>query len=341
MSNWKTTLAIILCAVVGLILLMGYFRKQSEIQDIQQSQLQLQQPQLQLQLQDIRQTQQEIQKSQQEIQKIQDSCKQKEKELLTAIEQAENKHQEYPERRLSEDEVKKVLKDFGDEMQLIREKKKEIPCTLKTYGRGDGGHVLCELKPYDGCVFYSIGISTDYSFDAQVRNETGCFGLAFDPSVMRPSQLVDGVYFSNIGLAPKTGEKKPGWDLMFTLPTIKKMFGHENEDILVLKVDCEGCELNFATAIARENPNFWETVPQFSTELHFQPHLMKGFEEHHDMALLLKQLKEANLELIDVGDNRRCGRGCTEYLREINFICAANCNNLLFANTKHRLLNLN
>ena len=237
MSNWKTTLAIILCAVVGLILLMGYFRKQSEIQDIQQSQLQLQQPQLQqpqlqLQLQDIRQTQQEIQKSQQEIQKIQDSCKQKEKELLTAIEQAENKHQEYPERRLSEDEVKKVLKDFGDEMQLIRDKKKEIPCTLKTYGKtnakGYGGHVLCELKPYDGCVFYSIGIDKDFSFDISVRGETGCVGLSFDSIIKHRSQLVDGVYFFNIGLALKTGEKQTGSDLMFTLPTIKKMFGHEN-----------------------------------------------------------------------------------------------------------------
>ena len=109
MANWFSISGIVLCTVAVLLLLL-YFTKQGEIKDSQPTQ--------QLQV---------LQQTQQEIQILQESFKQREKELLIALEQTKNKHQEYPERRLSEDEVKKVLKDFGDEMQLVRDKKKEIP----------------------------------------------------------------------------------------------------------------------------------------------------------------------------------------------------------------------
>jgi len=104
---------------------------------------------------------------------------------------------------------------------------------------------LCDMKPAQPCVYYSFGISDDYSFDEDITKIMGCTGIALDPTVDYPEFLLPGVRFLKVG-AKIMGPPAPNylhpdaptnWPVT-TITELMKKYGHNS--LAVLKMDCEG-----------------------------------------------------------------------------------------------------
>jgi len=105
------------------------------------------------------------------------------------------------------------------------------------------------------CLVYSVGISNDYAFDLNMAR-LGCEVHMFDPTVTYEYNFGKNAYFHPWGLygGPKNASSsvkfQSRWygkiqddNKMFRLEEIVEMLGHQNRTISVLKIDCEGCEL--------------------------------------------------------------------------------------------------
>jgi hypothetical protein len=51
------------------------------------------------------------------------------------------------------------------------------------------------------------------------------------------------------------------------------------ERILVLKMDCEGCEYSIYTSVMEHDPNFFQRVDQFALEVHLSRVWIHGPKE--------------------------------------------------------------
>ena len=249
---------------------------------------------------------------------------------------------------LSDVEVVAELRTFTGEITRVQKKDAVLPCTLRMFGSGMGEHTLCtfgddpraitrnDRATSPCCVFYSFGISQDYSFDRELA-ELGCFGYALDPSVTYPSRLLPGVQFMQVA-ATAIGNDGTGpsmWDTVSSVPSLYRWLRHER--VHVLKMDCEGCEFAIAQDVLRENPTFFHNVDQFAVEVHVPKIFMKTAYHAHNYALLLRQLREAGLELVHAHitgchpDDEKSG--CQPALAEAGYPCGPvkMCQNFLFA----------
>jgi hypothetical protein len=119
-----------------------------------------------------------------------------------------------------------------------------LPCNISLVGSKWGAHQLCtELIPQNNCLFISLGISNDFTFDLDLADRWNCHGFAADPTVSHPSMLHRLVSFHNIAaktLRENDQDKQktnPWW--YASVPSIKKFLNLSH--IHVLKMDCEGC----------------------------------------------------------------------------------------------------
>ena len=257
------------------------------------------------------------------------------------------------------------LAELGREMLATQHARR---CTIQSMGSGHGVHSLCaEFKPARGkrhgssatattttspssfsssspsssssphppCIFYSYGISHDYSFDTAMAEEWGCRGVALDPSVKHPSRLHANVTFHNIAARTMNATEDAQWDLVTTVPGLKRFLGHDRID--VLKMDCEGCEYALAQDILLEDPAFLHSVDQLALEIHVSRQWLKTEAHAHHLGLLYALAKEAGLELVETvlggchPDHE--APGCHPALLEAGFPCEKGkmCSNLLFA----------
>lgn len=110
---------------------------------------------------------------------------------------------------------------------------------------GDGGWEICDdvdVRPRHPCIVYSFGINNDFSFDDKTAKYYGCHVYSFDPSMKQESHnRSDKVHFYKIGIAGETTVNKRGWKL-YTFSDIRKLLGHVNATIDVVKIDVEGAE---------------------------------------------------------------------------------------------------
>lgn len=117
---------------------------------------------------------------------------------------------------------------------------------------GDGGKWVCDPHRITasaakrGCLVYSVGSNNDFSFEEAVLRDISaeCEIHTFDHTIgQAPSNLPTGgtVIFHPWGLAGSS--QGPN---MKTMATIVRELGHEDREIDIFKIDCEGCE--------------WETV---------------------------------------------------------------------------------
>lgn len=202
------------------------------------------------------------------------------------------------------------------------------------YGNEGGIHELCEIaRPTGSCAFYSFGIEQNWSFDTDLRNKTGCLGYGFDPTVTHPSQLEEGILFFQLG-AMSLDPPPKGWTVI-SVPSVRRWLRHDH--IVVLKMDCEGCEYSIAVDVLREDPEFFKKVDQFAIEVHVPKAFMKSREEIKNLALLYKLLKEAGL-VLSSGFLNPCmthheESGCPDELHRAGYPCQMwrKCQNFLFA----------
>ena len=228
------------------------------------------------------------------------------------------------------------LSEFGQEMQATQGARR---CKVESVGSGHGVHSLCaELKSQisssSPCIFYSYGISHDYSFDTAMADEWGCKGVALDPSVTYSSKLHPRVTFHNIAARTMDAKEDAQWDLVTTVPGLKKFLGHNR--INVLKMDCEGCEYALAQDILLEDPEFLHSVDQLAIEIHVSQQWLKTEAQAHYLGMLYALTKDAGLRLVETvfgschPDHE--APGCHPVLQEAGFPCQKGmmCNNLLF-----------
>lgn len=205
-------------------------------------------------------------------------------------------------------------------------------CNTKMYGSAWGQHTLCDVRPAQPCVFYSFGISRDYSFDADVANQWGCQGFAADPTVIHPAKIHANVTFHSIGAKMRGPSPFP---LVTSMPSLRKWLGHNR--IAILKMDCEGCEYSLAEDVAVEDPHFFDHVDQFAIEVHVSKNWLHSEDALRSLGMLYRYLEDAGLELQHAEvlgcDPKHEQMGCMAELEEMGYPCGLgkSCHNYLFA----------
>lgn len=203
-------------------------------------------------------------------------------------------------------------------------------CNVTLVGKGWGGHHLCHpISP--SCVFYSFGISTDYSFDRELAKVHGCNGYAFDPTLKRSPNIHAKVPFFPTGAAVLHEVPFPTTNLT----AVKKERQHTTID--VLKMDCEGCEYAISRDVHANDPRFFDHVRQFAVELHIDRVRLQGCKELKGFGQLLVLIRNSGLRL-EHAELTPCSgwkerQGCLVDLQQLGFPCSRRkmCQNLLFA----------
>ena len=200
-------------------------------------------------------------------------------------------------------------------------------------------HALCDyrdiIRTKNSCLFYSFGIANNYDFDLELANEWKCQGVAFDPSVEHKSKLHPNITFHMIGAKTLSDDVDRQWQLVSTVPQLQSCFGHTSIDIL--KMDCEGCEYALARDIEQYNINFFETISQFTVEIHVSKRWIQTPQHLINFGKLLYFLEKANLHFMHT-ILLPCGGadealGCPQELIDVNYPCESGkmCQNFLFA----------
>jgi len=167
---------------------------------------------------------------------------------------------------------------------------------------GRTGHTICGPPPPQPCAVIGFGVFYDPSFDRDIANAWKCRGFAGDPTVHHPSKLHDNVTFHNIGATmlqdndERLGNKggKSDW-LMTSVPKLRYFLGLEN--ITLLKMDCEGCEMALSRDMLREDPSFLHHVDQISIETHVSKSWITTREQVYYFGLLFVLLEEAGFKM--------------------------------------------
>ena len=141
----------------------------------------------------------------------------------------------------------------------------------------------------DKCIVYSFGIRDLYTAELLYGRE-GCDVYAFDCTVSYPEELGANVTFKPWCLGSDSSELKlDGKEsqamqtaknaIFMDLPSIVKTLGHEEDELTILKMDCEGCEWNALDALLSRMPEFFSRIRMLLLELHFVTNLPPGSRE--------------------------------------------------------------
>ena len=141
--------------------------------------------------------------------------------------------------KMSQEEITLSMYSTLDQTSTVCHRK------LRMGNIGDGGWEICDdadVRPRQPCIIYSFGIDYDWSFDDKISQTYGCHVYSFDPSIKQEtynrSRLV---HFYKVGLGGKTEKTKNGWQL-YSYKDLRKMLGHENTPIDIVKMDIEHAE---------------------------------------------------------------------------------------------------
>ncbi|KAI9033219.1 hypothetical protein DFJ74DRAFT_165030 [Hyaloraphidium curvatum] len=233
-----------------------------------------------------------------------------------------------PESEECKNSSRSALRELGEKVLQGGSK----TCALASFGQGFGHHKLCTIKSFRDCIFYSFGISYDYSFDSALGDK-GCRGFGLDPTVVHRSTLHRNVMFIQMGAKMLTTDEQTARWHITSVPGLRQFLGHTN--VTVLKMDCEGCEYSLARDVAMEDPHFFQRVGQFALEIHTGKAWARSDRHVHYLGLLFAQLQAANLELqhaviVRCGPSREA-EGCIKKLNDSGYPCQPMCHNLLFA----------
>jgi len=189
-----------------------------------------------------------------------------------------------------------VSNDLSGKVFFQRNWEPSYSCTVtaRLGAPGDGGKWICD--PHRAltqeCVVYSIGSNDDFSFEEAVhRFNPKCEIHTFDPTPPKNNRP-PFVSFHPWTLLGHSGEddNNEAAPFTYTIPAIMRRLGHDR--VSVLKVDCEGCELDAFSAPAfrvREG-----AVQQIQVEIHFDRnperiHAMLRFLSSRGYAIFSKE----------------------------------------------------
>lgn len=233
-----------------------------------------------------------------------------------------------------------TLQWFAHSIKLIEFQ----PCKhLANFGTTYGGHTLCTTmlnrqKDKKDCVYINYGIEQDYSFDTEFANHSGCMGVALDPTVTHPSELVPNVMF--LKLAAPSLERNVStkdWQVM-SPPRLWHWLGERH--IFAFKFDCEGCEYALMTSEKDDSmERFFEHVHQLNIEFHLHKSFLDSQEKLQNLAHLLNMLRRHNFHLIHVavagcGRDKKNEKSCMDAVYDAGIPCEGHdCSSFLFMKT--------
>ena len=138
--------------------------------------------------------------------------------------------------------------------------------------RGDGGKWTCDphriakkVEAGGSCLIYSIGSNNKYGFELGVQKEIhkDCEIHTFDFGDYGADAKKIGVEYHQWGLGADSTDGK-----FKSLSTTVEDLGHQNREIDIFKIDCEGCEwetaVNWFDTAAKHNI----MIRQIQVELH-------------------------------------------------------------------------
>uniref|UniRef100_A0A0B7AYE9 Methyltransferase domain-containing protein n=1 Tax=Arion vulgaris TaxID=1028688 RepID=A0A0B7AYE9_9EUPU len=169
--------------------------------------------------------------------------------------------------------------------------------------RSIGNYYICFDEPYKPkppCLVYSFGIANDFRFDDAMA-KVGCQVYSFDPSMnVNDHQRSERVQFLNMGISAENIENfvpfensytrgsDKTWKIL-TLASIKKLLGHENKTLDILKLDVETYEWAIMKQLLKDGS--LRSVKQMTIEWHIfttePPH-----SEHQNMFQTYMNLKK-------------------------------------------------
>eukprot|EP00804_Cyclotella_cryptica_P004644 CCRYP_006945-RA/>CCRYP_006945-RA protein AED:0.14 eAED:0.14 QI:0/-1/0/1/-1/1/1/0/340 len=130
------------------------------------------------------------------------------------------------------------------------------------------------------CLVYSFGVHDSTEWEQKVAREFGCDVFAFDPTSDFESNVAPGVTFHKLGLQGVGVDVSKTHSSLYSaldpaklrsLGDIRRMLGHENRQVDVLRLDCEGCEWGVLKQLACSDDS--RMVDQLMVEMHFQKNL--------------------------------------------------------------------
>ncbi|VEU36015.1 unnamed protein product [Pseudo-nitzschia multistriata] len=142
--------------------------------------------------------------------------------------------------------------------------------------RGDGGKWICDphriaqkVEAGGRCLIYSVGSFNNYKFEQGVQKDVHekCEIHTFDPGDYESGAKKAGgdITYHRVGVSTdKVGPK----GIYKSLPTLVSELGHQNSEIDVFKIDCEGCEFESASNWFEASAKYNVTLRQILVELH-------------------------------------------------------------------------
>ncbi|XP_059178737.1 uncharacterized protein LOC131957912 [Physella acuta] len=167
--------------------------------------------------------------------------------------------------RMTAEELLLTIHTYPDNIDVVCRRK------LRMGKIGDGGWEVCDdpdVRPTMPCVVYSYGIHYDFSFDDDVAKLYGCHVYSFDPSMDKVEDRYnrsENVHFYKIGLDGVTHVTPKNWSL-YTHGDIRKMLGHQNTPIDIIKMDIETFEWTSVPEMLASGQ--LQNVRQFLVEFH-------------------------------------------------------------------------
>ena len=182
-------------------------------------------------------------------------------------------------------------------------------------------------------MFYSYGISDDWTFDSQMAKDWGCKGFLLDPTINHPSVLQPGnltFYYRGAPLLGVAGNND------VSPVDLRHELGHTRVD--VVKMDCEGCEYALVQNMRVSDPSFLGRVDQLILEVHISRKWISSPTHLRNLGLLYHLLFQEGFNLLHA-DLTHCApddeaTGCPQELIKIGYPCYAHCHNYLFARPK-------
>ncbi|XP_064601902.1 probable methyltransferase-like protein 24 isoform X2 [Liolophura sinensis] len=148
--------------------------------------------------------------------------------------------------KLSLEALRISYRDYGSNHEIL------CNVMLRMGNLGDGGWEVCDdepVRPKPDCLVYSFGINNDFSFDDMIAEHYGCEVHAFDPSMkMGDMRRSERVSFHHLGVYGSNSVINNGWPVK-TIAEIRRMLGHTNRRIDVMKMDVEDRRVHAAKVL--------------------------------------------------------------------------------------------
>ena len=196
------------------------------------------------------------------------------------------------------------------------------PLSTRVGPEGDGGKIVCaqHLNP-ETCVIYSLGSRLDFSFEVDIRNQTGCSVFTFDCTVgnVDETEIPEGVNFHPWCVGAKEEKKVISSDLGHTgefgqylsLQNIMTKLGHKKVDLL--KMDIERHEVS---VIESMHPQYSPEQIVFETHLHNAYGIWNRPMTHTEWRKMWNKLQMLGYRIFSYEPNPGCPCCCEWSIRK-------------------------